>query len=309
MKFFTIKNQELCAEISLFGAELHRLIDLDTQRQYVWEGNEEYWTGHAPLLFPVVGSLWNGQCFIQGKACALKRHGYVRHRLWELVDHQTDSIVLAIQRDAVQEAAYPWEYQLRVRYALQERKLITQVWVENHEAQDTLYFQFGGHPSVVLPDFKPEGQYVQGYLRLLGKPAYMLRAGEQGCIEPEKQKVPWIEQDALPLWARQHNADKDEQLIAISVDTFANEALIFDQHSVEGIEVLDLQGNRVARFVSDLPVWLVWQPCGLHAPFLCCEPWQGLPDNIGFVGDISCRPYIKALPAGESWQGAWSMEV
>ena len=36
--------------------------DLKTGREYGWQGDERWWKGRAPILFPIVGGMWNGEC-------------------------------------------------------------------------------------------------------------------------------------------------------------------------------------------------------------------------------------------------------
>ena len=121
----------------------------------------------------------------------------------------------------------------------------------------------------------------------------MLRAGEQGCLEPEQYPVPLNEQNLIP----------------ICVDTFSNEALIFDEGQVKAATVLDKHAQPVARVESSSPVWLFWQPQGIHTPFVCCEPWYGLCDHQGFEGNVEQRPYINCAHSNETWQGYYTVEV
>ena len=48
-----IRSERLVAEISPHGAELTRLRDRDGN-DLLWNGCEKWWTGRAPLLFPIV---------------------------------------------------------------------------------------------------------------------------------------------------------------------------------------------------------------------------------------------------------------
>ena len=98
-------------------------------------------------------------------------------------------------------------------------------------------------------------------------------------------------------------------LVPIGVDTFAHEALIFDARQVEAVEVLDRKRRRYARVASSAPVWLIWQPAGKHAPFVCVEPWYGLPDTVDFDGEMPQRPEIQRAAPQETWEGWWTLEV
>ena len=49
-----IANNYLAAEISPLGAELQSITSRDGAN-WLWHGDAQWWTGRAPLLFPVVG--------------------------------------------------------------------------------------------------------------------------------------------------------------------------------------------------------------------------------------------------------------
>ena len=51
----TIKNEYLTASFSEIGAELKSLT-LDG-KEYIWNGNADFWAMSSPLLFPICGGL------------------------------------------------------------------------------------------------------------------------------------------------------------------------------------------------------------------------------------------------------------
>ena len=159
-----------------------------------------------------------------------------------------------------------------------------------------LHFQIGGHPALAVPGFDAL-RTVNGYVRLEASdpatPLYLIRAREQGCIQPGRFPVP---------------ADGDG-LVPLAVSTFANEALIFEAGQVRAIELLDLDKQLVARVESDAPCWLVWQMQGVNSPFVCFEPWYGLPDNEGEPRELAQRPYAQCAPAGGSWHGGFTIRI
>jgi len=53
-----IKNTFLTATINSFGAELCSLKN-NENKEYIWEGNLDFWGKHSPILFPIVGTLKN----------------------------------------------------------------------------------------------------------------------------------------------------------------------------------------------------------------------------------------------------------
>ena len=53
---YTLKNKKLTVIFESKGATLHSIKDNDGV-EYLWEGNPEYWSGQAPVLFPICGSI------------------------------------------------------------------------------------------------------------------------------------------------------------------------------------------------------------------------------------------------------------
>lgn len=303
----TIDNTLLRATIALRGAEMQSLKDCVTQQEYFWTGDATYWSGHAPLLFPIVGSLWNGEFRLDGTSYRVPKHGFVRERTWRVLRQTATSVTLMLEGTPEELKIFPWPYRLEVTYSLEGRTLRADLSVHNLSSSSTMWFQMGGHPSTLLPDWQAQGQRVQGYLRFEGRPISMLRASVQGCTEAERVPIPWNDDvETSTALARHQPANA---LVPIEVATFEKEALIFDKGQVQAIQVLDLQKRRLMRVASSAPAWLVWSPQGQHAPFLCCEPWYGLPDQQGFEGEVHERPHIQHAAPGEIWKGWYSIEV
>ncbi len=287
----TISNNELRISVSCEGAEMTSLQDVKTGREYLWQGDPEFWTGHSPILFPIVGGLWNGTQRIEGKEYCTPKHGFVKKRQWKLAGKDADSISYIYWSTEEDAELFPHAFSIEVTYKLEGRKMLAKINVINR-SKKVMWFQAGGHPGFNLPDFAPE-RPLSGYMQLHGNPTEVARAGEQGCIEEQRHPAPL-------------NADG---LVELRRETFDNEALIFDNEQVSGATLLTLDKQPYVKVESNAPVWLFWAPQGQHAPFLCTEPWYGMPDNIGFKEDVIERSSIIGLPAGKSWEGWYSIEV
>lgn len=286
-----ISNNQLAVTISPIGAEVQSIKDVNTQCEYLWHGDAQWWSGHSPILFPIVGGLWNGTCRVDGQELHISKHGFVRRAPWRVVCVETDKAVFEFVSTVGTFAIFPYAFRLTATYSLDDRKLRAEFCVENLGGSP-FCFQLGGHPAIALPNWD-DAQPLDGYLRLEGSPTHVLRAGEQGCLEPDTFPVPL-------------NADG---LVPLTVDTFSHEALIFDNHQVSAATVLTPLGQPVARVESTAPVWLFWSPQGVHTPFVCLEPWYGLCDHQSFCGDITERPYINTVNGHATWMGGYGIEI
>lgn len=286
-----ISNNQLAVTISPIGAEVQSIKDVNTQCEYLWHGDAQWWSGHSPILFPIVGGLWNGTCRVDGQELHISKHGFVRRAPWRVVSVEADKAVFEFVSTVGTFAIFPYAFRLTATYSLDDRKLRAEFCVENLGGSP-FCFQLGGHPAIALPNWD-DAQPLDGYLRLEGNPTHVLRAGEQGCLEPDTFPVPL-------------NADG---LVPLTVDTFSHEALIFDNHQVSAATVLTPSGQPVARVESTAPVWLFWSPQGVHTPFVCLEPWYGLCDHQSFCGDITERPYINTVNGHATWMGGYGIEI
>ena len=91
-----ISNGIITASISEVGAEVQSLRCCKSGREYMWHGDAKWWNGHSPILFPIVGGLWNGTCRIDGAELQISKHGFVRRATWRAIDVQTDRATFEI---------------------------------------------------------------------------------------------------------------------------------------------------------------------------------------------------------------------
>lgn len=287
----TISNQELCVVISPKGAELQSVKDNKTGLELLWQGDARWWSRRSPLLFPIVGGMWDGVCRIDGREVKMPKHGFMRDRMWRTVSVQDESVRMEYVSTVADFAIFPYCFKLAITYRLDGAKVVADIEVKNTGGAD-LWFQFGGHPAIALPDWCEENE-VDGYLRLEGDAQYVLRACEQGCLAPDHYPVP----------------TNDLGLVPLSVATFANEALIFENKQIGAVTVMNREGKAFARVESGAPAWLIWNQQGVHTPFVCLEPWYGLPDHEHFGGSVEERPYINRALPGQTWTGFFSIEA
>ena len=58
---YTIENEKLKVSISDKGAELQNIILKSDGTEYLWQGDERFWSGRAYNLFPICGRLTDGR--------------------------------------------------------------------------------------------------------------------------------------------------------------------------------------------------------------------------------------------------------
>lgn len=287
-----IQNEELRLQVSKHGAEIQSLTDKTSGREYMWQGDKQYWGRRSPVLFPIVGGMWNGETRFGNQIYKIAKHGFLQDREFELTEQTSHRLCYTCSATEEDKKVFPFDYTLSVVYSLTGRKVLVEYIVTNND-KEVMYFQVGGHPGFNLPDYKKEEQ-IHGYVRFEGHPESLLRAGDQGCIEP--RRLPYKGTDA-------------EGFLPIQEGLFAHDALIFDNNQVEAITLADAAKKPYVRVTTQSAVTLMWAPDGKNAPFVCVEPWYGLCDHQGFDGPFSERPYVNSAEPGKQWGNGFEIEI
>ena len=87
--------------------------------EYLWQGDPAFWGKHAPILFPIVGSLRNNTATSAAGTCEMPRHGLARiveHKLVE-VSEDGSSVTYEITDTPESLKAFPFHFKLNMTYA------------------------------------------------------------------------------------------------------------------------------------------------------------------------------------------------
>jgi galactose mutarotase-like enzyme len=282
MNLIPITSGKLTARINPLGAELWSLTDAKG-RELMTDADPAFWTGHAPLLFPIVGCLRGDSYRVDGHEYALPKHGFARHSQFQLIEQDAISALFRLDADAETRRVYPFDFRLDMAFVLEETSLFMTATVVNQGRVD-MPFSFGFHPAFAWP--LPFGGDKAQHMLLFeeDEPAPIRRIGSvPGLIAPERFPSPVSNNVLLPTH-----------------EMFEGDALIWDQLAsrrvrwgVPGRPSLDIG-------FPDTP-WLgIWQKPG--ANYLCIEPWAGMADPEGFDGDIWMKPGIIRLAPGAQRQ-------
>ena len=152
MSEYILKSGRATAKVISRGAELASFIPSDG-RERIWTGDPAVWSGHSPILFPVVGSLTDDKVLIDGKPYSMPKHGLIRKREFTLGRHGEDFVEMTIDSDADTLAAYPFEFTVHVIHSITEKGFETVFLVENKSGRP-MPMCIGGHPGFMCPVFE-----------------------------------------------------------------------------------------------------------------------------------------------------------
>ena len=285
-----IKNSQLTVEIADHGAELVSVKDAQG-KEYLWQADPKYWGRHSPILFPIVGSLWNGVYHVCGKDYPLSRHGFARDMDFHLIAKGDEQVVFALHDSAETLKKYPFHFNLAVSYRLKDNQLHV-VWHVENTDDKTIWFQVGGHPAFNVPDMK-QGEALHGRLRFDNAEPIRRFLAEQGCLDR----------------ARHEKVKTENGVWAFDTQSFDNDALVFDHSQIRKIELLDAEGKAAVTVQTKAPALGIWSPSGKDAPFICIEPWYGVTDVDGFDGELRDKYLVNQLLPGSSFMSEYVITI
>lgn len=287
----TIENGQLIAKFSEQGAELTSLVSKDTNLEYIWQADPEFWNRHAPILFPFVGRLKDNQYHYQGKTYPMGQHGFARDMVFQIVEQQEDSVTFSLKSTDETMAKYPFDFELLVTYELGGDGLRIRNKVIN-TGKNEMIFAIGGHPAFRVP--LEEGFNFSDY--------YLAFSPQKSRIKMPL-KGPFVDLDQKTLGQTNTN-------LRLTRELFKNDALIFETIGANSFAIRNEDSDHsVTLHYSDIPYVGFWSPYEKEAPFVCIEPWHGFADPVNATGDLKDKPGMNRLQANEVFETSYAITV
>ncbi|MFV5689797.1 aldose 1-epimerase family protein [Flavobacterium sp. ZT3R25] len=279
----TLKNSNLTAEIKHFGAELSSLKN-NKNKEYIWEGNPDFWGKHSPILFPIVGTLKNNSYQYNSIEYNLSRHGFARDMEFELIDKKENSAIFSIQSSEETLKVYPFAFELQLIYTLDENSLHIEYKVINKGASQ-MPFSIGAHPAFALPgNFE---NYSMAFEKEEPLEYYLL---ENDLISNKTKKLA-VQNNQIPL----------------TYQLFENDALIFKTLESNSLTILENENPILKVNFKDFPSLGIWTK--VNAPFLCIEPWFGYSDTPKNSENLFEKEGIQILNGKQTFHSEFTIEI
>ncbi len=283
----TLANNLLTVEIASAGAELQSIVNNRTRHQYLWQGYKKFWGRRSPVLFPIVGSVWNGEFRMDGSVYSMSQHGFARDMEFRFVeDSPEDEAWFILESSEETLAKFPRNFILEIGYRLEGERLMVMWRVKNTDSRP-MDFQIGAHPAFNMPEFNACDN-IHSYFLFDKHQIKSQVIAQKGCIGTEERAV-------------ELNADG---MLPIDATTFASDALIFADDQVHRVSILDKNKNPYMSLLFRAPLVGLWNPAA-DCPFVCVEPWWGRADSVGYDGEFANRRYINHLNPGETFEASY----
>jgi galactose mutarotase-like enzyme len=145
---YTINNDYLKVALSSKGAELQSI--KANGCEYLWQGDPDFWSGRAPIMFPICGRFFGGKYTYLGKEYEMGSHGFARHSEFELASQGECHITLVLRANDQTKACYPFDFEFFVTFKLVGKEIKVEYKVVNTDTKEII-FALGGHPAFNVP--------------------------------------------------------------------------------------------------------------------------------------------------------------
>jgi len=287
--WIAIGSGELTARINPLGAELSSLVDA-SGAEWMTDADPAYWTGRAPVLFPVVGAPAGETIRVDGREYPMKKHGFARRRRFAVEEQDAVRAVFLLTDDAETRASYPFAFELRLIFAVSGATLSVTADIRNPDPERALPASLGFHPAFAWP--LPGGS-AKRQARVLfseAEPDGVRVIADDGTIAPGTAPSPLTDGRLLPL--------RDE--------LFAHDALVWDRVRSRAL-TYGVPGGPNLHLTHDAPMLGIWTKPG--AAFLCLEPWHGIADPSGYDGEYAAKPGVFHVEHSANWRTTMTIEL
>lgn len=269
----SISNDLLTVSIKLHGAELVSVVESNGGIERMWRGTEDYWGKVSPILFPIVGRVKDNFTYINGSRYEMTQHGFLRDQVFELEEKNNDKVTLVYRSLGKHLEVYPFEFEVRVHYILDEGRLDVK-WEVKNLSEETMLYSIGGHPAFAI---NPEDNYS---FDLIGTKKSSLITIHDGHVDKE---VPTDLPINVPVT---YDELKNDAVIYSNIDTVILKNDKNDQRIEVTCEGFDFVGLWANTKHGHLP------------PFVCIEPWYGITDDVDSDHQFSSKKGIRSLEPG-----------
>ncbi len=276
----TMKNEHLTVSVNPFGAELSSIVDTNG-REYMWQGDSAFWSGRAPILFPITGRLLSDSYTYKGEKYYLQQHGFARKNAYTLAEASDVEAYFTLASNADTKRVYPFDFLLTAAFRLDGKNVTVSNIIKNTGEED-MYFSVGAHPAFNID--------LGDHVVFAEKETFVTKLFEGGLAVGEK------------VFA------EDTDTIEITEHIFDNDALFFENLKSTSATIVSKKDGPILKMSYDKSPFVgIWSKP--TAPYVCIEPWQGMFDTPAVTGQLTEKPYIMKLAPGEEYTFSYTVEI
>ena len=273
-----LKNENAVLKINERGAEMKSFTVNSVE--YLWVGDPNFWASSAPHLFPIAGGLKDDKYILNGKEYILSKHGFAKGMDFAVESVSDTKATFLLTATDETKVSFPYDFEFRVTYTLFADKVMVDYDVKNIN-DDKMFFSVGAHEGYACPEGIEEYDIIFKENETLN--SYVLYGNLIG-----KDTIPVIE---------------NTKVLPLDYKYFAVDALVFkDVKSDECSLVNRKTGRGIKLEYPGFPFMLLWTKP--NAPYICIEPWFGIPGSLDDDCIIEHKEGIQCINAGETFSCA-----
>lgn len=276
----SIQSDVLEVSIQQKGIELSSIKNKHNGTEYMWQADPKFWTGQAPVLFPIIGSLKDQKTMIHDTEYHIPKHGIVRHSTKPTItNHTTNSITFRLHWDDETLSVYPFRFVLDVTFKLEGNQLDVSHTIGNL-GDKVIPYNLGAHPAFNCP-LRNDEQYSD----------YSIK------FEHVEDEHSWLIDNAGLLTDSSIPMLENSRELKLHEHLFDDDALIFTSLKSKNVTLKSEALGEILRVdFHDFPYLGIWAKPG--APFVCIEPWHGITDHQHTDGHFLSKKKLRMLKPG-----------
>lgn len=302
----TLDNGIISISVKEHGAELASI--KCGGREYLWQADEAFWKRHSPVLFPIVGNVWQKKFRSHGAEYPMGQHGFARDMDFTLLSKTEDEIWYVLESSEETIARYPYAFRLEIGYRI-SGKSVKVMWKVINPSDEEMSFQIGAHPAFHWPllstgsiaagteamNRELAGSTERGWFLLEPQADSYVNSviGEGGCVNP----------------ALTESLKADKGYVALDTSSFDHDAFVLENGQVKKVTLCAQDRTPYLSVEYDAPVIGLWSSPGKNAPFVCIEPWYGRTDPMGYCGEFEDRQWIQKIGPKASFRAEYTISV
>ena len=268
-----ISSNNIKVSISEFGAEIKSIVFCG--KEYMWDSDPKFWAQSAPIMFPICGGLKGGKYVLDGKEYEMGKHGFAKLNQFTVESKTENSVTMLLKNNEMTEKAFPFSFEFRVIFEAIDNSLKVTYETTNTDTK-TMWCTVGSHEAYACP----EG--IEAYDVVFPERETLYAYGLNGDIVTDYTKLIIEDSNVLPL--------KDEY--------FYLDALVFRNLKSRSAKLVNRENGRSVNVDFDgFDYFVIWHK--YTAPYICLEPWCGIPDVAGSSYDITKKEGMYSIPAGD----------
>lgn len=284
--WYQIENSYFTLQLNSSGAEIKRMFAKPWHRELLWvpqdEKDKKNWNRSSPILFPIVGKLKSDQYSLKGKVYQMGQHGFARDKNFSCLECDSGEIEFFLEADQDTFQQYPFCFELRVKYTLENKKINIRHTVKNVDRQE-IYFSIGAHPGFAVSKIKNYEIHFE-----------------------KKEKGYYQLVDGLVNWNNLNPLSSN--ILIPSEELFLKETLIFKDLKSKYIDLVDNKRHETIRMHGvNTPYFGIWAKGTI--PFICLEPWYGVSDDASHDQNLETKNGIQKLGVGETFEYSYALEL